>query len=47
MAFSDSSWKDCLGTGRSKGEYIIFYQGSKIDHSTHVPVPVSQSSVKI
>ena len=27
MAFSDSSWQDCLETGRSTGSYIIFYQG--------------------
>ena len=44
MAFSDSSWKDCPYTGRSTGYYIIFYQGGPIDHGTHVPVPVSQSS---
>ena len=44
MAFSDSSWQDCPDTGRSTGEYIIFYQGGLIDHGTHVPVPVSQSS---
>ena len=42
MAFSDSSWQDCPDTGRSTGEYIIFYQGGPIDHGTHVPVPVSQ-----
>ena len=44
MAFSDSSWKDCPETGRSTGSYIIFYQGGPIDHGTHVPVPVAQSS---
>ena len=36
MAFYDSSWKDCLDTGRSKVEYIIFYQDGPIDHGTHV-----------
>ena len=45
MAFSDSSWQYFQGTGRSKGEYIILYQGSPIDHVTHVKVPVAQSSV--
>ena len=25
---------------------MIFYQGGKIDHGTHVPVPVDQSSAK-
>ena len=44
MDFSDSSCKDCPETGRSKGAYIIFYQGVPIDHGTHVPVPVAQYS---
>ena len=44
MDFSDSSWKDCPDTGRSTGAYIIFYQGGPIDHGTHVPGPVAQSS---
>ena len=47
MAFYDSSWQDCLYTGRSTGEYIIFYQGGPIDHGTHVPGPVDQSSAEI
>ena len=46
MVFSDSSWQDFPDTGRSTGAYIIFYQGGPIDHGTHVPVPVSQSSVQ-
>ena len=44
MDFYDYSWQDFLDTGRSTGAYIIFYQGGPIDHVTHVPVPVSQSS---
>ena len=47
MDFSDSSWKDCPDTGRSTGSYIIFYQGGTIDHGTHVPGPVAQSSAEI
>ena len=47
IAFSDSSWQDCPDTGRSTGEYIIFYQGGPIYHGTHVPGPVSQSSTEI
>ena len=47
MAFSDSSWQDCPDTGRSKGAYIIFYQGGPIDHGKHVPGPVAQSSAEI
>ena len=46
MGFSDSSWQDCPGTGRSTGAYIIFYQGGPIDNGTHVPVPVAQSSAE-
>ena len=44
MALYDSSWKYCPDTGRSKGAYIIFYQGGTIDYDTHVPEPVAQSS---
>ena len=46
MNFSDSSWKYFPYTGRSTGAYIIFYQGGKIDHGTHVPGPVAQSSTE-
>ena len=46
MAFSDSSWQDCPDTGRSTGSYIIYYQGGPIDHGTHVPGPVAQSSAE-
>ena len=46
MAFSDSSWQDCPDTGRSIGAYIIFYKGGLIDHGTHVPVLVAQSSAE-
>ena len=47
MDFSNSIWKDCSYNGRSTGEYIIFYQGCPIDHGTHFPGTVSQSSVEI
>ena len=46
MDFSDSSWQDCSETGRITWAYIIFYQGGPIDHGTHVPVPVAQSSAE-
>ena len=46
MAFSDSSWQYCPYTGRSTGEYIIFYQGGPIYHGTHIPGPVSQSGAE-
>ena len=44
MDFSDSSWKDFPDTGISTGAYIIFYKGGPIDHGTHVPGIVAQSS---
>ena len=47
MAFSDSSDKYCPDIGRSTGAYNIVYQGITIDHSTHVTVPVDQSSSEI
>ena len=46
MDFSDSSWEDCPDTGRSTGANIIFYQGGPIEHGTHVPGPVAQSSAE-
>ena len=46
MSFSDSRWQDYPDTGRSTGAYIIFYQGGTIDHVTHVPGPVAQSSAE-
>ena len=46
MDFYDSSWKYFPDTGRSTGVYIIFYQGGTIDHGTHVPGLVAQSSAE-
>ena len=46
MAFSDSSWQDCPDTRISTGAYIILYQGGPIDHVTHVPGTVAQSSAE-
>ena len=46
MDFSDSSWQYCPDTGISTGAYIIFYQGGSIDHGTHVPGTVAQSSAE-
>ena len=46
MDFSDSSWQDCPDTGRSSGAYNIFYQGGPIEHGTHAPGPVAQSSAE-
>ena len=46
IKFSDSSQQDCTDTDRSTGAYVIFYQGGPIDHCTHVPGPVAQSSTE-
>ena len=46
MPFSDYSWYYCPDTGRSTGAYLIFYQGVPIDHGTHVPGTVAQSSAE-
>ena len=46
MDFYDSSWQYCPDNGRITGAYIIFYRGGPIDHGTHVPVPVAQSSAE-
>ena len=42
--FSDYNWQIFPDTDRIKGAYIIFDQGGTIDHDTHVPGPVAQSS---
>ena len=47
MEFYDSSCQYCPEIGRIKEAYIIFYQGGKIDHGTHVTGPVAQSIVEI
>ena len=46
MDFYDSIWQYCSDTERSTGAYNIVYQGDKIDHGTHVPGPVAQSSAE-
>ena len=46
MAFFDSSWQDCPETHRSVGAYIISYRGQRMDHVTHVPGPVAQSTTE-
>ena len=44
--FSDSSWQDCLDTGRSTGSYMIFLYGSLVGFSSFVPDPVALSSAE-
>ena len=44
LTFTDSSWNDCIDTGRSTGGYIILRQAGAIDYGPHLPVPVAMSS---
>ena len=46
MAFYDSSWQYFPDTSRSTWVYFIVYQGGRIDHGTHVPGTVAQSSAE-
>ena len=46
ILLSDSSCQYFPDTVRITGAYIVFYQGGPIDHFTHVPGPVSQSSAE-
>ena len=46
IVFYDYIWKDCTYTGRSIGSRIVFYQGEKIDHCTHVPGTFDQYSAE-
>ena len=46
MVFSDLIWKDFPDTGRSTRLCIVFYRGGTIEHCTHVPGPVDQSSAE-
>ena len=32
LTFSDSSWNDCIDTGRSTGGYMIFRQSGAVDY---------------
>ena len=44
--FYDSICQDYPDTGRSTGEYVVFYQGEYIFHCKYVTYPVSQYSTK-
>ena len=45
-SLSDYICQDCPETSRSTVAYIMFYQGGPIEHDTHVPGPVVQSSAE-
>ena len=47
ITFSDSSWNDCVDTGRSTGGHIAFVQGGAVEYGSHLPVPVGMSSGEI
>ena len=44
VTFADSSWNDCIDTGRSTGGNISLTQKDAADYSSHLPVPVEMSS---
>ena len=44
ITFTDSSWNDCVDTGRSTGGYITMIQAGAVDYGSHLPVPVAMSS---
>ena len=44
--FSDTSWQDCLDTGRSTCGYKIFLQGGIVDAQSTMPIPVALSSAE-
>ena len=46
MTFHDSSWQDCVDSGRSTGSYVILHYGGIIDYNSFLPVPVAQSSAE-
>ena len=44
ITFTDSSWNDCVDTGRSTGGYIQMFQAGAVDYGSHLPVLVAMSS---
>ena len=44
VTFTDSSWNDCVDTGRSTGANVIMSQADPVDYGSHLPVPVAMSS---
>ena len=44
LTFSDSSWNDCIDTGRSTGHNITMIQAGAVDYSSHLPIHVAMSS---
>ena len=46
VIFCDSSWQDCVDTGRSTGAYYIYINGSLVLSTTFVPTPIAQSSAE-
>ena len=46
VGFSDSSWQDCIDTGRSTSGFKIFFQGGIVESNSSMPVPVALSSAE-
>ena len=37
LIFTDSSWNDCIDTGRSTGGYIMLRQTGAVAYGSHLP----------
>ena len=46
MVLYDYRWQECTDTDRSKGAYMMFYQGGPIDNFTYVSDPVASTSAE-
>ena len=44
VVFTDSSWNNCVDSGRSTGGYIAMLQAGSVDYGSHLLVPVAISS---
>ena len=46
VTFTDSSWNNCIDTGRSADGNCSIMQGGSVDHSSHLPISVAMSSAE-
>ena len=46
VTFTDSSWQDCIDSGRSTGLYAIFHHGNLIDYASFLPKPEAMSTAE-
>ena len=46
IIFCDSSWQDCVDSGRSTEAYYIHLNGSLVKSTTFGPIPIAYSSAE-